>query len=212
MLCSTMSPGNGKLGTGMNNVFARLFYNWPAHLSVVLLLQCLCSGDAAQFDGPAELPRVYVRSALSDTPAPGKRVAVREGDDLQLAINNASCGDQLELQAGTVFSGIFRFPEKPCDDAHWIIVRSSASDTDLPSEGNRLTPCWAGVTALPSRPDLHCATVHNVLAKIELNAKSGVGPFLFQAGANHYRFVGLEIARAPGPLVSALSIAPEGAR
>jgi hypothetical protein len=199
------------LGTRMTDFLRHVLYNWPAHLSVIVLLQCLCLGDAAQFDGPAELPRVYVHSALSDTPTPGKRIPVHEGDDLQTAISNANCGDEFELQAGAVFSGAIRFPEKPCDDAHWIIIRSSASNSDLPPEGSRLTPCCACVASLPWHPDFHCATVHNVLAKIEFNVKSGVGPLIFQRGANHYRFIGLEITRAPGPLVSALSIAPEAA-
>jgi len=195
----------------MNDFPQNILRYWLARLSVLVLLQCFCLGESAQFDGPAELPRSYVRSAVSDTPAPGKRIAVREGGDLQAAINNATCGDTLELQAGSVFTGVFRFPEKPCDDAHWIVVRTSAPDSSLPAEGRRLTPCWAGVASLPGRPDFHCAAVQNVLAKIEFNVKSGLGPLLFQQGANHYRFVGLEITRAPGPVVSALSIAPEGA-
>jgi len=177
----------------------------------IVLFASLCAAQTAQFDGPAELPRAYVHSAASDTPAPGKRIAVRAGDDLQAAINSANCGDTLELRAGAVFSGVIRFPEKPCDDAHWIVARTSAPDSSLPPEGSRITPCWAGIASLPGRPDFHCATVQNVLAKIEFNAKSGLGPFIFQQGANHYRFIGLEITRAPGPLVSALSIAPEGA-
>src|SRR6266404_1853301 len=188
-----------------------VFCGYPAPLSVILLLSLLGSAQTAQFDGPAELPRAYVRSAVSDAPAPGKHTTVRAGDDLQAAINGANCGDTLELQAGAVFSGVIRFPEKPCDDAHWIVVRSDAPDSNLAPEGNRITPCWAGVASLPGRPDFHCAALRNVLAKIEFTAKSGLGPFIFQQGANHYRFVALEITRVPGPLVSALAIAPEGA-
>lgn len=49
------------------------------------------------------------------------------------------------------------------------------------------------------------------MAKIEFDKKSGLGPLLFLPGANHYRFVGLEITRAPGPtLVSALGIVNNG--
>ena len=41
---------------------------------------CLAFGgaDSSKFDGPAELPRVYVKSALSDTPAPGKSMLVKD--------------------------------------------------------------------------------------------------------------------------------------
>src|SRR6266498_2111335 len=187
-----------------------------AGLGAILFLLSFSAAQAspappAQFDGPAELPRVYVHSAMSDTPAPGKVVAVHEGESLQAAINRADCGDRIELDAGATFVGVFRFPEKPCDDSHWIMVRTSAPDSSLPPEGTRLTPCWAGVASLPGRPDFHCAATRNLLAKIEFKVKSGLGPFIFEAGANRYRFVGLEITRAAGPVVSALSIAPEGA-
>jgi hypothetical protein len=162
------------------------------------------SGIAAQqspagnFDGPAELPRRYVKTSLADTPAPGSTRMVKEGEDLQQAINDAKCGDTLKLQAGASFQGLYRFPKKSCDDAHWIIVRSSAPDDALPPENTILTPCYAGIASLPGRPDFHCSSVRNVMAKLELAGKADTGPILFEAGANHYRFVGLEITRAPG--------------
>jgi hypothetical protein len=178
----------------------------------IVFLRC-ASGQQAQFDGPAELPRAYVNSALSATPSPGKVISVHSGENLQAAIDGASCGDRVELQAGAAFSGIFRFPEKPCDDGHWITVRTSAPDSSLPPEGTRLTPCYAGVSTLPSRPDFHCKSTQNVLAKIEFNKNSGVGPLIFRSGANHYRFIGLEITRAPGNIVSyALATGDEGAQ
>jgi hypothetical protein len=179
-------------------------------LAAILLLASYSAAQQGQFDGPAELPRVYVHSAVSDTPAPGKKITVKAGDSLQSAINSASCGDTLELQAGEVFVGLFRFPQKPCDDAHWIIVRTSAPDSALPPEGTRLKPCFAGVSSLPGRPNFHCSASQNVLAKIVLREKEGVGPLIFQPGANHYRFIGLEIARAGDQLVSALVISPPG--
>ncbi len=154
------------------------------------------SVPASDFDGPAELPRVYVRSSLADTPAPGKVRVIRENDNLQNAIDEAKCGDTLKLQAGAAFSGKFTFPKKPCDDTHWIIIRSSASNAELPTEGTRITPCYAGVTSLPGRPDFHCASAKNVMAKIVFDAKGDNGPILFASGANHYRLIGLEITRA----------------
>jgi hypothetical protein len=173
---------------------------------MVCVLQSLSFSQQAQLDGPAELPRVYVKSALADTPAGGKTISVHAGQNLQQAIDSAKCGDKIELQAGMVFTGAaIRFPEKPCDDSHWIIVRSDAPDTALPAEGTRLKPCFAGISSLPGRPDFHCSEARNVLAKIEFNGKSGTGPLLFQPGANHYRFVGLEITRVSGPVVYALA-------
>ncbi len=183
--------------------------------AVTLCLQATISvamrGDpAGNFDGPAELPRVYVKSALADTPSPGKTHTVASGGDLQAAINDANCGDTLVLDAGSVFRGSFRFPAKPCDDAHWILVRTSAPDADLPPENTRLTPCYAGVASLPSRPDFHCTSVRNVMPRLEFDDKAGSGPLAFMRGANHYRFIGLEITRGqPGAFITALGFMKE---
>jgi hypothetical protein len=160
----------------------------------------------SNFDGPAELPRIFVQSAVADTPAPGQKVAVRAEDNLQEAIDKAQCGETLELQPGASFRGLFRFPAKPCDDAHWIIMRSGAPDDALPPEGTRITPCYGGVASLPGRPDFHCTSERNVLARIEFDAKAGIGPVAFMPGANHYRFIGLEITRGlPGATITALA-------
>src|ERR1700686_2081438 len=85
-----------------------------------------------RFDGPAELPRVYVKSTLADTPAPGKVRLVRNNGNLQAALDSAACGDIIELEAGAVFAGHFLLPQKPCDDGHWIVIRTSAPDDALP--------------------------------------------------------------------------------
>lgn len=152
--------------------------------------------NAASFDGPAELPRVYVKSSLADTPAPGKVREVKAGDNLQSAIDDAKCGETLKLEAGATFSGKFKLAKKSCDDAHWIIIRSSAPDNLLPPEGTRITPCYAGVASLPGRPDYHCRSAKNVMAKIVFDAPGDNGPIVVSSGANHYRLMGLEITRA----------------
>jgi hypothetical protein len=154
--------------------------------------------DPNKFDGPAELPRVHVKSALSDTPAPGKSILVGNAADFRNAIDKVACGDTIRLQAGAEFAGNFKFPAKSCDDAHWIVVRTSAADKDLPPEGSRINPCYAGVASLPGRPRYTCAASATVTAKIVYNSR-GSGPISFSEGANHYRFIGLEITRdSPG--------------
>jgi len=158
------------------------------------------------FDGSAELPRIYLRTALSDTPAPGPVRTLRETDNLESAINGAKCGDTLKLQAGATFRGVFRLPQKPCDDAHWIVIRTSAADSELPPEGTRINPCYSGVPALPGRPAYSCAAGQKVTARIEFDGKSGSGPLMFLAGANHYRLLGLEITRAEGSAASVGSL------
>ena len=156
----------------------------------------VASSSANGFDGPAELPRIYIQTAVANTPAPGNTVTVKAGGDFQAALNNANCGDTIQLQAAATFNGFFRFPAKSCDDNHWIIVRTSADDSALPAEGTRLTPCYAGVASLPARPVIQCASTTNVLAR--LTAPIGNGPIIFSSGANHYRLIGLEVTRPAG--------------
>lgn len=162
------------------------------------LAQASTPPAAGGFDGPAELPRIYMDSSLHNTPAPGKTWTVRAGEDPSATLSRASCGDTIQLQAGATF-GRLVLPEKNCDDSHWIIVRTSAPDSSLPPEGTRLTPCYAGVSSLPGRPALACASTQNVLAKIEFDGKGGSGPVFIKPGANHYRLLGLEVTRAPSP-------------
>ncbi|MGD0568938.1 MAG: putative Ig domain-containing protein [Candidatus Sulfotelmatobacter sp.] len=164
----------------------------------------------SNFDGPAELPRVYIQTAMSNTPAPGSTVSVNAGGDLQSALNSANCGDTIQLQAGATFTGVFTFPAKNCDANHWIIVRTSSDDSLLPAEGSRLTPCYAGVTSLPGRPAFQCTSTTNVLAKL-LMAGTSNGPILFASGANYYRLTGLEVTRVAGTgIVYALSSVTTG--
>jgi hypothetical protein len=172
-------------------------------------------GDVADFgtatDGPAFLPKECIYTAISGTPSPGRVVYVPSGANLQTAVNNASCGETLLLQAGGVWrTGQIMFPAKACDDGHWITIRTSAPNTALPPEGTRMTPCYAGVSSLPGRPALGCTTTKNVLAKIEFNGINS-GPLMFLNGANHYRFIGLEVTKqTAGVYVDSLAAATVG--
>jgi len=184
-------------------------------LSLVLGAVAACGQEskpssAPEFDGPAELPREYVKSSLADTPSPGKTILVKNSDELKSALDKASCGDTIRLEAGSVFAGDFKFPAKACDDAHWVVLRTSVADGDLPPEGTRITPCSGGVTSLPGRPAFPCPMPKNALAKVVANGK-GSGPISFLDGANHYRFIGLEITRdSPGSVVYNLAFLPGG--
>ncbi len=153
--------------------------------------------SGGNYDGPAELPRVTVSSAMADTPAPGSVISVNSGGNLQTALNNAQCGDTIQLQAGATFSGKFSVPAKNCDNNHWIIIRTSSADSALPAEGQRATPCYAGVASLVGRPQYNCSNPKNVMAKVQ-NPKQADGPFQLAPGANFYRFLGLEVTRSAG--------------
>jgi hypothetical protein len=198
----TLDPSSGMItGTpsqsGTSN-FTTFVTDAKSHTaSQPLSLTATGSSSNANYDGPAELPLVYVQTSMADTPAPGSVISVPQGGDLQQALNSVKCGDTIQLQAGAVYTGSFTFPALSCDNAHWIIVRTSAPDSSLPAENTRLTPCYAGVTSLPGRPALNCASSTNVLAKLQL-ASEGSGPITLANGANHYRFLGLEVTRTPG--------------
>jgi hypothetical protein len=167
--------------------------------------------SGGNFDGPAELPKVTVASTMADTPAPGTIITVNAGADLQAALDSAHCGDTIQLQAAATFAGKFVLPAKACDGDHWIILRSSAADNLLPAEGQRVTPCYAGVASLTGRPHYACTNPQNVLARLKLD-RTGDGAIKLADGANHYRILGLEIMRPDGisggaTLITAVNLA-----
>jgi hypothetical protein len=125
--------------------------------------------------GEPELPRVYLNTAFV-APA-GKTVHVMAGGDVQKAINQAHPGDVITLQAGATFTGNFKLPNKTGSD--WIVIRSSASDAGLPPPGERVTPSSASAMAKLVSPNTEPAVATN-------------------AGAHHYRFIGIEFGVAPG--------------
>jgi hypothetical protein len=115
------------------------------------------------------------------------------GESVQQALNRAACGDTIELSPASTFDGSFELPAKSCDDSHWIVLRTAGPDSRLPGEGTRVTPCYAGVSSLPGRPVFPCRSSQNVMARIG-GSKGNNRIVSNDAGANHYRFVGLEIA------------------
>jgi hypothetical protein len=153
------------------------------------------AGDVPNFgtvDGPASTPTACYQTDESSTPSPGAVTQISTHSKLQTALDNASCGDTLVLQAGQTYPG-FTLPAKNCDANHYITIRSSALATGLPPEGVRATPCNAGVASLPGRPDLSCASTSNVMARVA--GLPNVSHIInTDPGANYYRLVGLEVA------------------
>jgi len=137
-------------------------------LSRILLLTLLFS-TAMHAAMPPELPRVYL-----DTTMPvqnGRTIHVPAGGNLQAAINQATYGDTIVLEAGQTYTGTFTLPEKT--GTGWILIRSSAV-SQLP-EGKRVTPAQASLLArlVPQHP-------------LDIVVKT-------QGKAHHYRLIGLEI-------------------
>lgn len=132
-----------------------------------------CPLPPAESGDPA-LPAKTVDTAPPTTT--GKVISVRAGGDLQAAINQASPGDVIELEAGAVFSGNFTLPDKA--GSSYIVIRSSKM-ADLPPYGERVSPADAGNMAV-------------------LETEQALPVVKTANGAHHYRLEGLELRPAPG--------------
>jgi hypothetical protein len=121
-------------------------------------------------------PRDTVHVELPQGSGSGRVVRVRDGDDLQDALDGAHPGDTLRLDPGAVFRGSFTIPNRGGDG--WITVETAAPRGALPPPGTRVTPDDARAMAV-------------------LEA-SGGAVLSTAPGAHHVRFVGLEIRPAEG--------------
>jgi hypothetical protein len=112
--------------------------------------------------------------ALVDTSwpsTPGSTIAVHAGDDLQAALDEAQPGDNVVIDAGASFVGPFHLRAKT--GSGWIVVRSA--DPALPPAGTRVMPADAS-----HMPKILAPTSDNALVA--------------DAGASHWRVVGVEVA------------------
>jgi hypothetical protein len=128
-----------------------------------------------------EPPREYVETAL--VPASGHTIRVRDGDDLQDAIDVAQLGDTIVVEAGATFKGPFTLPKKT--GTGWLTIRTSTPDKQFPPPGTRVAPSHA-----PLMP--------------KLISWKGEGVVLAERGAHHYRFIGIEVAPSEGSYLYSL--------
>ena len=119
-------------------------------------------------DDRAELPRATVD--VRDPATSGRIVHVAAGESLQSAIDAATPGDRITLDAGATYEGPFHLRKKEGDA--WIVIASNRL-RELPA-GKRVTPAEA-----------------RAMAKLVSSSKSAI---ISDAGAHHYRFEGVEIA------------------
>jgi hypothetical protein len=161
-------------------------------------------------DGAAQLPQRCMNTALSSTPSGshiGGGAATTYTPVDTAALNSVlatlQCGDTIVLTAGNTYTGTFTFPAPACDGGHWITVKSSGvSDGSFPAEGARGSPCIAGVTNdathgrnNPGYPDYPCPSYPAVLAATILTGSTNQPAIEFASGANHYRFIGIEVTK-----------------
>ncbi len=122
----------------------------------------------------AELPRTYIDTTYH-RPS-GSTVHVRNGQDLQAALDAARPGDTIRLEAGATFSGNFVLRPKTGDG--WIYIESAGIESKVHA-GQRATAADA-----------------SAMARIQTsNSDSAISVL---PGAAHYRLVGLEVTPAAG--------------
>jgi hypothetical protein len=86
----------------------------------------------------AELPRDSVSVAWRQPT--GRTITVRQGDNLQRALNDARRGDEIVIDPGAEFRGNFVLPAKAGDASNgWITVRTAAMQAITP-QGTRIDP------------------------------------------------------------------------
>jgi hypothetical protein len=120
---------------------------------------------------PPAPPRMFLDTSY--TKPSGRTIAVAAGGDFQAALKAAQPGDVITLAPGAVFAGNFLLPKK--SGTGWIVVRSGAPDDKLPAPGARVTPAYAPVMPKILSPNQNPAVYTD-------------------AGAHHYRFIGIEFS------------------
>ena len=123
----------------------------------------------------AELPRVRINSTYA-LPTGGTTWAAHTSAQLSSAITYSAPGDVIVLDAGTTYSGNFQLPAKTNPNNKWIYVQTSAYSS-LPSPGTRVAPANS-----PQMP--------------KIVTPGATGALAFRDGANHWRFVGIEVLSA----------------
>jgi hypothetical protein len=121
-------------------------------------------------------PQVFIDTTY--VPPSGRTINVPAGGDFQAALNDAKAGDAITLEAGATFTGNFTLHNKTGSD--WITIRTSAPDSILPPAGTRITPALSNVM-----PKLVTASTNEPVLRAD-------------AGAHHYRFIGIELGVADG--------------
>ncbi len=116
-----------------------------------------------------------------------KSIIVRKGGDLQAALDKATPGDTIFLEAGATFRGAFKLPKKP--GAEFITIRSSADDRELPPPGTRLDP----------------AKYKDKLATI-ISDVPGEPAILGVDGAHHFRFIAIDFGPTIGGMYNIIQL------
>jgi cellulose synthase/poly-beta-1,6-N-acetylglucosamine synthase-like glycosyltransferase len=118
---------------------------------------------------------------VATIPVSRRRIQVPMAGNLQAALDRAVPGDVIELENGATYEGPFHLRRKDGDG--WIVVTTASVDS-LSAQGERVSPPQAAL-----------------LAKLRASSDSVIAA---DAGAHHYRFVGVEIFPSDGTSLNAL--------
>ncbi len=86
-----------------------------------------------------ELPRVFLNTAVSNTPSTGRTLTVSATGNLQTALDTAQSGDKIVLACGASYVGQYTLPVKV--GTGWVTVTSNGCASV--AEGQRMTPALA---------------------------------------------------------------------
>ena len=103
-----------------------------------------------------------VPSGVRPSPT-GSIIHIHSGDDLQAKYNSASCGQDLVLDDGAVFTGSFTF-NKQCTAANWILIEGTGCSNGTVPIPTYVTPDSANSATVPPFPAptlTHYATITN---------------------------------------------------
>ena len=121
-----------------------------------------------------ELPRTIVDTTEAFKPL--RTISVSARGDLQAALDEAQPGDLIALEPRATYRGPFRLPRK--QGTGWIVIAGRSVEGRLPRPGHRVAPSHA-----VSMPKLVAARGSVIAA---------------DAGAHHFRFVGIEVGPTGG--------------
>ena len=144
-------------------------------ISFVALLAFTFVVPAVAQKPQAALPRVFIDTSWNP-PVGGTTWAAHTAAQFSSYLTMAAPGDTIILDAGTVYTGNFVVPPKANPNGQWIYIESSAL-SNLPPPGTRVSPPDAGNMPKIVTPGTPAAV-------------------RFNDGANHWRFVGVEIYSA----------------
>lgn len=118
----------------------------------------------------AELPRVLLNTARSNTPSLGTTWNVHSLADWNNALANSVGGDVIVIDAGLVLVGNWDIVNKPTQDAgHWITVKKAGT---LSPENTRIRYATAVADGYP------IFRSNNVLPSISVNPRAGFWRFI----------------------------------